>query len=142
MRALGDFGIDILSVNFWSPAFPGESKYGGYTGQGLVDAYEGDNPGKMYSPPLAWTDASYDVLFDALQRAGSTDRAAIVAALAETDLLTVTGRVAFNDQNYSVAPLGGAQWQRDEDGELVKENVFNEVYPDVEKTADMRVYQQ
>jgi branched-chain amino acid transport system substrate-binding protein len=142
MRALGDFGIDILSVNFWSPAFPGESKYGGYTGQGLVDAYEGENPGKMYSPPLAWTDASYDVLFDALQRAGSTDREAIVAALAETDLMTVTGRVAFNDQNFSVAPLGGAQWQRDENGDLVKENVFNEVYPDVEKTADMRVYQQ
>lgn len=142
MRALGDFGIDILSVNFWSPAFPGTSQYGGYTGQGLVDAYEGANPGKMYSPPLAWTDASYDVLFDALQRAGSTDKEAIVAALAETDLETVTGRVAFNDQNFSVAPLGGAQWQRDETGGLVKQNVFNEVYPDVEKTSDMRVFQQ
>ena len=142
MRALGDFGIDILSVNFWSPAFPGESKFGGYTGQGLVDAYEGENPGKMYSPPLAWTDASYDVLFDALQRAGSTDKAAIVAALAATDLMTVAGKVDFNDQNFSVAPLGGAQWQRDEAGNLIKQNVFNDVYPDVAKTAEMRLYQQ
>ena len=142
MRALGDFGIDILSVNFWSPAFPGESKFGGYTGQGLVDAYEGENPGKMYSPPLAWTDASYDVLFDALQRAGSTDKAAIVAALAATDLMTVAGKVDFNDQNFSVAPLGGAQWQRDEAGNLIKQNVFNDVYPDVAKTAVMRLYQQ
>ncbi|MFN6979121.1 MAG: ABC transporter substrate-binding protein, partial [Gemmobacter sp.] len=142
MRALGDFGIDILSVNFWSPAFPGESKFGGYTGQGLVDAYQSQNPGKLYSPPLAWTDASYDVLFDALQRAGSKDRAALIAALAETDLVTVTGRVKFNDQNYSVAPLGGAQWQRNAAGELVKENVFNEVYPEVAKTAEMRLFQQ
>ncbi|MFN3643078.1 MAG: ABC transporter substrate-binding protein [Gemmobacter sp.] len=142
MRALGDFGIDILSVNFWSPAFPGESKFGGYTGQGLVDAYQSQNPGKLYSPPLAWTDASYDVLFDALQRAGSKDRAALIAALAETDLMTVTGRVKFNDQNYSVAPLGGAQWQRNAAGDLVKENVFNEVYPEVAKTAEMRLFQQ
>ncbi|MEM9220800.1 MAG: ABC transporter substrate-binding protein [Pseudomonadota bacterium] len=143
MRALGDFGIDILSVNFWSPAFPGESAFGGYTGQDLVDRYHEANPGKLYSPPLAWTDASYDVLFDALQRAGSTDKAALRDALSSTDVNTVAGKVAFNDQNFSISPLGGAQWRRDDDtGDLVKENVFNDVYPDVEKTADMRVYQQ
>lgn len=143
MRALGDFGIDILSVNFWSPAFPGESKFSGYDGQGLVDAYQEANPGKLYSPPLAWSDASYDILFDALQRAGSADKEALRAALAETDLMTVAGRVKFNDQNYSVAPLGGAQWHRDpETGDLVKENVFNDVYPDVAKTAEMRVFQE
>lgn len=143
MRALGDFGIDILSVNFWSPAFPGTSAFGGYTGQQLVDSYHEANPGKLYSPPLAWTDASYDVLFDALQRAGSTDKAALREALSSTDVTTVAGQVAFGDQNYSVSPLGGAQWRRDEDtGDLVKENVFNDVYPDVAKTAQMRVYQQ
>lgn len=142
MRALGEFGENLLSVNFWSPAYPGSSQYGGWTGQELVDAYEGDNPGAMYSPPLAYTDASYDVLFDALQRAGSTDTDALVAALADTDLETVVGQVAFNDQNYSVQPLGGAQWQINEDGELVKENVFNEVYPSVEITAEMRLYSE
>ena len=143
MRALGDFGIDILSVNFWSPAYPGQSKYGGYTGQGLVDAYQGENPGKLYSPPLAYTDASYDVLFDALERAGTADRDALLKALSETDLDTVVGRVRFNEQHYSVQPLGGAQWRRDEaTGDLVKENVFNAVYPEVEITGEMRLYQQ
>lgn len=142
MRALGEFGEGLLGVNFWSPAFPGMSQYGGYDGQALVDAYEADNPGRSYSPGLAWTDAAYDILFDALQRAGSTDTDAIVAALAETDLDTVTGQVNFNDQNYSVAPLGGAQWQLNEDGELEKENVFNDVYPEVELTSEMRLFQQ
>lgn len=143
MRALGDNGIDILSVNFWSPAYPGSSRFGGYDGQGLVDAYQEQNPGKLYSPPLAYTDASYDILFDALQRAGTTDRAALLQAIHDTDLDTVVGHVDFGDQNYSVQPLGGAQWQRDPDtGELVKENVFNAVYPDVRVTGDMRVYQQ
>jgi len=143
MRALGDHGIDILSVNFWSPAYPGKSNYGGYDGQGLVDLYQGQNKGKLYSPCLAYSDASYDVLFDALQRAGTSDRTALLAAIAATDLDTVVGRVKFNEQNYSTQPLGGAQWARDSDtGELVKENVFNMVYPNVEKTADMRLYQQ
>lgn len=142
MKALGQFGIDILSVNFWSPAFPGKSKYGGYTGQGLVDAYEKANPGKYYSPPLAYTDASYDVLFDALQRAGSTDRAKLLAALAKTDIDTVVGRVKFNKQQYSVQPLGGAQWRIDpKTKRWVKDNVYNAVYPSVKKTAEMRLYQ-
>lgn len=142
MKALGKNGIDILSVNFWSPAYPGKSKYGGYTGQGLVDLYEKQNPGKYYSPPLAYTDASYDVLFDALQRAGSTDRAKLVEALRKTDLETVVGRVKFNEQQYSVQPLGGAQWRVDDKTKRwVKDNVYNAVYPEVKKTAEMRVYQ-
>ena len=143
MRALGDFGIDILSVNFWSPAFPGKSKYGGFDGQELVDRYESQNKGKLYSPPLAWSDATWDVLFDALQRAGTKDRDALLKAIHETDLETVVGQIKFNDQNFSVAPLGGAQWRKDEaTGELVKENVFNDVYPNVKITAPMRLYQQ
>ena len=143
MRALGDFGIDILSVNFWSPAFPGKSKYGGFDGQELVDRYQSQNKGKLYSPPLAWSDATWDVLFDALQRAGTKDRDTLLKAIHETDLETVVGQVKFNDQNFSVAPLGGAQWRRDEaTGELVKENVFNDVYPSVKITAPMRLFQQ
>jgi branched-chain amino acid transport system substrate-binding protein len=142
VKALGSNGIDILSVNFWSPAYPGKSKYGGYTGQGLVDLYEKQNAGKYYSPPLAYTDASYDVLFDALQRAGSTDRAKLVEALKMTDLDTVVGQVKFNAQHYSVQPLGGAQWRVDDKTKRwVKDNVYNAVYPTVKKTAEMRLYQ-
>jgi branched-chain amino acid transport system substrate-binding protein len=130
MNALGRFGIDILSVNFWSPAYPGSSKFGTYTGQGLVDAYERANAGKQYSPPLAYIDAAYDVLLDAIQRAGKTDREAVRTALGQTDLDTVTGRVKFNEQNFSVQPLGGAQWRYDEASKrMVKENVYNAVYP-------------
>jgi branched-chain amino acid transport system substrate-binding protein len=142
VKALGSNGIDILSVNFWSPAYPGKSKYGGYTGQGLVDLYEKQNAGKYYSPPLAYTDASYDVLFDALQRAGSTERAKLVEALGKTGLDTVVGEVKFNHQHYSVQPLGGAQWRVDDKTKRwVKDNVYNAVYPEVKKTAEMRLYQ-
>jgi len=143
MKALGEHGVDILSVNFWSPAYPGKSKYGGYDGQGLVERYERENPGKQYSPMLAYGDAPWDVLLDALQRAGTIEHELVRRALAATDLETVVGRVKFTPQHYSVQPLGGAQWRLDDKtGRLVKENVFNEVYPSVKKTAPMRLYQQ
>ncbi|MEO7939305.1 MAG: ABC transporter substrate-binding protein [Burkholderiaceae bacterium] len=140
MKALGKAGYGVLSVNFWSPAYPGKSKFGGYDGQGLVDAYESQTK-DQYSPPLGYDDASYDVLFDAIQRAGSTDRAAVLKALSETDLETVAGPVKFNAQHYSVQPLGGAQWRYDEKSKrLIKENVYNAVYPNVKKTGDMVLY--
>ena len=107
----------------------------------LVDAYQTANRGKLYSPTLALGDASYDVLFDALQRAGTTDKDALLKAIGSTDLDTVYGRLKFNGQHYAVTPLGGAQWRRVNDT-LVKENVFNSVYPDVKITAPMRLYQQ
>lgn len=143
MNAVGKAGYGILSVNFWSPAYPGTSKFGGYDGQALVDAYEKANPGRQYTPTLGYEDASYDVLFDAIQRAGTTDREAVRKALASTDISTVVGPVKFNDQNYSVQPLGGAQWRYDNATKrLVKENVYNAVYPDVKKTAEMQLYGQ
>ncbi len=142
MNAVGKPAYDILSVNFWSPAYPGKSKFGGYDGQGLVDAYEKET-GKQYIPPLGYDDAAYDVLFDAIQRAGSKDRAAVLKALDATNLETVTGTVKFNAQHYSVQPLGGAQWRYDDaKKKLVKENVYNAVYPSVKKTAEMKLYQQ
>lgn len=143
MNAVGKAGYDILSVNFWSPAYPGKSKFGGYSGQGLVDAFEAANKGKQYIPPLGYDDAAYDVLFDAIQRAGSTDRAAVLKALDATNLETVVGTVKFNAQHFSVQPLGGAQWHYNaKTKKLVKENVYNAVYPNVKKTAEMKVYQQ
>ena len=143
MNAIGQAGYGILSVNFWSPAYPGKSKFGGYKGQGLVDKFESENKGQQYIPPLGYDDASYDVLFDAIQRAGSIDRAAVLKALDATNLETVVGTVKFSDQHYSVQPLGGAQWRFDDaKKKLVKENVYNAVYPSVKKTAEMKVYQQ
>ena len=142
IEAIGDPAADILSVNFWSPAYPGKSKFGGWTGEAFVKLYEDQNKPKYYTPTGGYEDASYDVLFDALQRAGSTDRAKLIEALKATDLDTIVGRVKFNDAHYSVQPLGGAQWRKDAaTGRWVKDNVYNVVYPDVKKTAEMRLYQ-
>jgi len=53
------------------------------------------------------------VLFDAVERAGTLDGAAINAALAETDLDTVNYRVVFDpDLHFSWIPLFVGQWQK------------------------------
>ena len=142
MSALGAAGYDLLSVNFWPPAYPGRSTFGGYDGQGLVDAFE-KATGKQYIPPLGYDDASYDILLDAIQRAGTKDREAVLKARGTTDLDTVVGPVRFSAQHYSVQPLGGAQWRYDPaTRKLIKDNVYNAVYPGVKKTAGMKVYGQ
>jgi branched-chain amino acid transport system substrate-binding protein len=143
MQAIGAPGMNVLGVNFWSPAFPGKSAYGGWTGQDFANRYEAENKPLYYTPTGGYEDASYDVLFAALQRAGSTDRAALIKAIGEIDVDTIVGHVKFNAQHYSVQPLGEAEWRVDEKtGRLVKDNVFNAVYPDVKITAPLRLYQK
>ena len=143
MRALGDFGIDILSVNFWSPAYPGQSKYGGYTGEGARRRLPEPESGQAL---LAAARLHRRVLRRPVRRAaaGGDDGPRRPAEGALGDGPRHRGRtVRFNEQHYSVQPLGGAQWHRDEaTGDLVKENVFNAVYPDVRITGEMRLYQQ
>ena len=141
MTAIGEAGSGVLSVNFWSPAFPGTSPNGGWDGQAFVESYEGDS-GTQYTPAGAWEDAMFDVLIDALSRSNSSESQDIVSALSETDIETIVGPIAFNDQNYSAQPLGGAQWRFDEGEDLwVKENVFNEVFPEVSITGDLEIYE-
>jgi branched-chain amino acid transport system substrate-binding protein len=56
--------------------------------------------GKM--PTIAFSATGYDaalVLLSAIQKAGTTDKAAVVAALKATDLTGVSGNIKFDDHN-------------------------------------------
>ena len=70
----------------------------------FVDAYK-----KKYGlePEGYGTSSSYMavyVLKDAIERAGSLDSDAVVAALEKTDLMGVYGRIKFNPKNHQVIP--------------------------------------
>ena len=137
IAAIGEPATGVLGVNFWSPAFPGVSPFGGWNGQQFADAYEKANPPAYYSPAGPYDDAAYDVVFDALKRAGTTDKATVIQAIAATNIDTIVGPIKFNAQHYSVEPLGMGQWHQDSVSKRwVKENVYNAVYPEVKKTAD------
>ncbi len=143
IQAIGTPAAGVLGVNFWSPAFPGTSTFGGWTGQQFVAAYEAENHPAYYAPTGAYDDAALDILLSALKRAKSGSKADITRAIAATDIDTIVGRVKFNAQHYSAQPLGMAQWHQDpKTKRWVKENVYNAVFPDVRKTADLKVFTQ
>lgn len=55
--------------------------------------------------PMSFAATAYDaarVLFDAMERAATTDSAAVIAAMKETDLLCVTGHITFNEKNNPI----------------------------------------
>jgi branched-chain amino acid transport system substrate-binding protein len=55
--------------------------------------------------PMSFSATAYDaarVLFDAMERAGTTESAAVIAAMKETDLECVTGHITFNEKNNPI----------------------------------------
>jgi len=54
--------------------------------------------------------AGIQVLVDAIERAGSVESAKVNEALAKTDLMTIRGRVKFNQNQFSRGPIVFGQW--------------------------------
>jgi len=68
---------------------------------------------------MGWTYADTQVLFDAIERAGTLDADAVNKAIGETDLMTVTHRVVFEEGvQHSRAPLALVQWQKTDGPEI------------------------
>lgn len=78
----------------------------------IVAAYEKQNGGTIPSTGVGYTSGPIQVLLNAIQRAGSINKTAILNALQTTDMTTVIGHVQFNSQHYSytVTPVI-YQWQ-------------------------------
>lgn len=53
------------------------------------------------------------MVFDALKRASTTDKAAVIRATAAMGIDSIVGPIRFNAQHDSVQPLGMGQWQQD-----------------------------
>ena len=142
MSAVGIGAEDVAGADFWSGAFPGHAAYGGYDSSTLIKAYETANPGKYYSPLLGLDDASYDILFSALERAGDTSPDAVVKALKATNIETVAGKITFDEHNVSVTPIATGQWRLDGQSQRwVKETVFSD-FPTVATNGHLRLYQE
>jgi branched-chain amino acid transport system substrate-binding protein len=53
----------------------------------------------------AWGYVEAHVLFDAIKRAGTTDKAAIRNAIQKTDINTFLGRIKFDEHNQAYCPV-------------------------------------
>ena len=85
---------------------------------------------------MGYKHANVEILYDILRRAGTLKLAALNAAAAETELDTIVGHVAFNEDHVSVMPCVAGQWVRDGDG-YRQEIVGNYLLPRVKVTADI-----
>ncbi|MEM2513758.1 MAG: ABC transporter substrate-binding protein [Candidatus Bathyarchaeia archaeon] len=97
-------GDGICSPFFWTKEYPDPSRE-------LAETYmRAFN--KYYVPDLGVSYSGLQVIKDALERAGSLDRDAINKAFSETDLMTVEGRVKFDQKTHvSKWPTVVIQWR-------------------------------
>jgi branched-chain amino acid transport system substrate-binding protein len=110
MEAIGqDLGLGVSSELMFHPEYGYKSSLSGETGAQICDAYEKAS-GKQWNQPIGGCYAGYEIVADALKRAGSLDKEAIRKALAATQLETLQGPTKFGPNNVAVTPSGCVQW--------------------------------
>jgi branched-chain amino acid transport system substrate-binding protein len=119
VEALGDIGDGLASEVWWTPTHPFASSLTGIDAQALGDEYTAET-GKQWTQFVGFVHALLEVCLDSIARAASTDKQALVDAIAATNLNTIVGPVTFNREglpkNVSPTPLVGGQWQAQEAG--------------------------
>lgn len=83
-----------------------------YPGNRELSARYAKDTGRTAAAVLGPTYAYGQVLFDAIKRAGTLDKAKVREAIQKTDLMTVNGRLTFPAQGSPVVKLIINQWQK------------------------------
>ncbi len=114
VEALGDIADGICTEIWWTPGHPFSSSLNGMKAKDLSAEYE--KTGKQWTQFVGFVHALFEVAFDVVSRAGSTDKQAIADAAAATKLDTIVGPVAYGaggvPKNISPTSLVGGQWQK------------------------------
>ena len=119
IEGLGDRGIGLTSEVWWSPNHPFKSSLTGVSAAGLAGGYTAAT-GRPWTQPIGFKHALFEVVADVVARAADLeDPAAIVSAIAGTDLATIVGPVNWAKgpvKNVTKTPLVAGQWQKDDKG--------------------------
>jgi len=108
----GDLPLGVAGDTWWSPNFKDSPGIGGTTPMSLYERWVEDT-GQPLNPAIGHGYPSIQVLVDAIERAGTLDAEAVNKAIGETDLMTVTNRVKFTEEeHFSRLPLFFGQWQK------------------------------
>ncbi len=105
-------GEGLSTEIWWTNRHPFSSSLTGQSCGDLAGEFE-EATGTQWTQPLGFSHAVFEVAMDAVTRAGSTDAAAILAALDSTNLDTIVGNVNFATgpvPHISKTPLVGGQW--------------------------------
>jgi branched-chain amino acid transport system substrate-binding protein len=129
----GDLPLGVCSEVYWSPTMKNAKGIGDTTPQSLADRWYAASGNEPVPQGIGWAYAVMQTLFDGIERAGTLDHEAVNDAMAETDLMTVWGRIVFDlPAQHNSAPVAFSQWQKT-DSPWVWENPViysqNDVFP-------------
>jgi branched-chain amino acid transport system substrate-binding protein len=119
VEALGSAGHNLSSEVWWSPNHPFTSSLNGLSAGEVAAAYT-EATGRQWTQPIGFVHALLELAVDTMGRVSDvTDRDAVAAAIAASDLQTIVGRIAFDgaglppfaQANVSKTPLVGGQWR-------------------------------
>ena len=107
----GDLPNGVLVELFWNQQVPGVG-IGDTTPQSLFDRFF-EETGQPLNQGIGYDYMGAQILFDAIERAGTLDPDAVVKAISETDLETINGRAVFEiATRFHRWPVSVGQWQK------------------------------
>jgi branched-chain amino acid transport system substrate-binding protein len=119
LEALGKDGHNLSSEVWWSPTHPFKSSLTGVSAKTLADSYTATTK-KQWTQPIGFVHALFELAVDVFKRTPKLgDPAAVVKAIAATNLDTVVGKIQWNGanlppfaaKNVAKTPLVGGQWR-------------------------------
>jgi len=112
----GDLPNGVVTELHWHQTLPPEEHpgIGGTTPMSLYERWVA--AGEQYTPTIAFGYGSAQVLFDAIERAGTLETEAVLEAVSETNLKTILTHIVFDKENqFAGIPMMLGQW-REVDG--------------------------
>jgi len=108
-------GNNVTTEIWWSPSHPWQSSLTGVTSAELGAAYT-EATGNQVTQPIGYVHALFEVAVDVLRTSSDpTDPSALLESIADTDVQTLVGRVAWGQEglppHVTKTPLVGGQWQ-------------------------------
>lgn len=141
IESLGDRGDGLTSEVWWSPNHPFNSSLTGASAKELADGYTASS-GRPWTQPIGFKHALFEVVADVIKRTSDLeDPAAIVSAIAATNLNTIVGPVNWANgpiNNVTKTPLVAGQWQKDRDTFDLK-IVANETAPNIPVSGELKL---
>ena len=134
-------GAGLSTEVWWTNRQPFSSSLTGQTAADLAASWE-EATGRQWSQPLGFSHMIVEVAIDALKRAGSTDKSALLDAIAQTKLDTVAGPIDFSTgpvPQFCKTPLVGGQWVESEEWGFELAINVNGQLPELEVDGDIQL---
>jgi len=106
----GELPQGVAVERWWDPAYPADvcPGIGDRTAKMLFEEW-----GKPLNQGIGWGYVPMQILFDAIERAGTLDGDAVNKAIGETDMMTISHRAVFTEEEHHCRlPLTFGQWMK------------------------------